>query len=274
MKYVSSPLETEWLSGDVTGRICSLSASQRRDVELSLVGDTSKLSYFSERGETKWIEPITGVGRHPLANVGCPDEGKKTVSIFDTSYLVFHKGRECEEKSRGAEKKRRNIFFDLGCSVFGPRSSPSALGPSIPFFLEEYEKACHPMDRIFAWEARKQTKWWRHVPDSIKYKTHFYNEPVAASDLEAALLSSVREEDFVAIKLDIDNTEEEMKILDVIKKRHSLVDELFFEYHYFFDGLDFGWGENSHLKSFHNATSAVRRMVELRKLGIRSHFWI
>lgn len=270
MKYTSSPIEQEWLKGDVTGRICSLSATQRKNMSLSLHGDTSMLSSFSGRGWVEWIEPLTGVGRHPFAKVGCPDG---TVDISDTSYLLFHKGR-CERRSSSDTRYYQNVFFDLGCSVFKPHISPSGLGPSIPFFLERYKRMCHPIDKIFAWEAKPQVRWWREVPDSVKYKTHFYNEPVTDKDFEASLLSSVTEGDFVSVKLDIDNTEEEMKILSVIEKHHSLVDELFFEYHYYFDGLDFGWGRNTHLKQTHNATSAMRRMVGLRRLGIRSHFWI
>lgn len=75
------------------------------------------------------------------------------------------------------------------------------------------------------------------------------------------------------MKLDIDNTQEEMKIIDVILRRHRLVDELFFEYHFYFDGLDFGWGTLESQKRKHNATSAIALMLKLRHLGVRTHFW-
>ena len=59
-----------------------------------------------------------------------------------------------------------------------------------------------------------------------------------------------------------------------MKENAHLVDELFFEYHYYFDGLNFGWGKNDDLKQIHNATSAIRLMTRLREKGIRAHFWI
>lgn len=76
------------------------------------------------------------------------------------------------------------------------------------------------------------------------------------------------------IKLDIDHTSTEIQIIRVLEENAHLVDEVFFEYHYYFDGLNFGWGKNDDLKPIHNVTSAIRLMTRLREKGIRAHFWI
>ena len=78
----------------------------------------------------------------------------------------------------------------------------------------------------------------------------------------------------MVVKLDIDNIKVEMTIIDVVMKHSHLVDELFFEYHYYFDGIDFGWGEQKNIKDIHNAWTAVNLMAKLRHVGIRAHFWI
>ena len=87
-------------------------------------------------------------------------------------------------------------------------------------------------------------------------------------------LSKIKPSDFVVVKLDIDHTDTEMTILKVFEENAHLVDELFFEYHYYFDGLNFGWGRLEHLRAHHNATSAIQLMTRLRIKGIRAHFWI
>ena len=74
------------------------------------------------------------------------------------------------------------------------------------------------------------------------------------------------------VVVDIDGGPE-LPIVQVIEREpelYKLVDELYFEYHFYYDGMNFGWG---------NAVSgdvdtAMGLMHRLRALGIRSHFWI
>ena len=265
VRYVPSSIETAWTTGDVTGKICSLLSDQTFLLKRSLRGDPDQLSFFEdETGTRSYIEPITGIARHPFAPVGCKTVLRRPRSLFNISHILVDS--DCKTDCSPS------VLFDMGCSVYHNTRSASAVGPSIPLFLKMYKKS-HPVRRIFAWEAKTVSEWWKHVPPRVKYMTHYYNTPVTASEFEISL-SSVKEEDFVVVKLDIDNTEVELGIVDVIKKNARLIDEFFFEYHFYFDGLDFGWGDLSRLKSTHNVTTAVRLMTDLRRLGIRSHFWI
>ena len=50
-----------------------------------------------------------------------------------------------------------------------------------------------------------------------------------------------------------------------------LVDELYFEYHFHFDGRDFGWGK---IDESLTADEALALMQKLRRQGIRAHYWI
>ena len=87
--------------------------------------------------------------------------------------------------------------------------------------------------------------------------------------LEAAAVP----DDFVAVKVDIDTMGVELTIVEALAERPelaALVDELFFEYHFHFDGLDFGWGKRPR----DSVDDALALMSTLRRLGIRAHFWV
>ena len=117
-------------------------------------------------------------------------------------------------------------------------------------------------------------KWWREVPRETQPKLTFHNSPVSPGEFEKVLLDSVTRKDYVVIKLDIDTPDVEIRILDVVERHAHLVDELFFEYHFWLDGLDFGWGLKRKTPGIANVTTALHTMQRLRKKGIRAHFWV
>jgi hypothetical protein len=82
-------------------------------------------------------------------------------------------------------------------------------------------------------------------------------------------------DDFVVVKVDIDNGPE-LQVVHAIAKvpeLSALVDELFFEAHFYFDGINFGWGALGADRR-HTVDEALALMRTLRERGIRSHFWI
>ena len=82
-------------------------------------------------------------------------------------------------------------------------------------------------------------------------------------------------DDFVVVKVDIDNGPE-LQVVHAIAKvpeLGALVDELFFEAHFYFDGIQFGWGALGADRR-HTVDEALALMRTLRERGIRSHFWI
>ena len=78
------------------------------------------------------------------------------------------------------------------------------------------------------------------VPDIYKQRLHYYNTPIT-SDIEHAdhplsiIRSIYRPGDFIAMKLDIDNTQLETAIISAIKSDPDLIrsiGELYYEQHY------------------------------------------
>ena len=57
---------------------------------------------------------------------------------------------------------------------------------------------------------------------------------------------------------------------------YELVDELYFEYHFWFDDLNFGWDSQRGGKNYVEDTvdDAMALMSQLRRNGVRAHWWI
>jgi hypothetical protein len=257
--YVPSSTERKWTQTTATGNICRIATAVQFENNPSFFRDAE--------GQVAKIESLSGIGRHPRAKVGCHLQNE--VDLFDTSYLELK--TECVTNV----KHRRVLLYDLGCSIYKENASGSLLS-SIPQLVQMYSKNCMNVDHVFAWEARQIPNWYSDVPDHMKHKISFKNKPVSVREFVNVLLYTARHEDYVIVKLDIDNTELELQLIDAIKELH-IVDELLFEYHYWFDNLNFGWmnmGWNYSSNTIHNADSALRLMTKLRRNGIRAHFWI
>lgn len=289
--YHSSPIEREWTeaSGGAAGKICELArkSSQRWGWSqvLALNGkqpnvDVESLSFFQYGNNTKqYIEPLTGVARHPFAAVGCRlgDFGITEAHVLDYSYLILPRGR-CKHSTQPQARKYK--LFDLGCSTFQSKrrkkesdSTGTFLGASMPLFIQMYEKVCIWFDSIVGWEAKPLKNWYKNVPFVLKERIEFRNTPVTVATFRAEL-TKCSADDYVVVKLDIDHPSTELAIVDVILELSHLVDELFFEYHFWFDNLNFGWGRLKKLRKTHNATTAIDLMHRLRRAGVRAHFWI
>ena len=80
------------------------------------------------------------------------------------------------------------------------------------------------------------------------------------------------------LKVDIEGQKggPELEIVRVIANEPNLtnlVDEIYFEYHFYFDGLDFGWHQVDKAK-MGTVDDALALMYKLRSQGVRSHFWV
>ena len=354
--YRAGSMETPWVESPAAGQICRIAKAQLGDAHAWLayaakasgspwrmptLREASLLSRFQcGDGAAEWLEPLSGMARHPLAHLGCPLSRKAEVNLYHISYLVL--ANHCPVRRTaagrsglsarirgGAARPPRRLLFDLGCSWYkkpplceyrpkdrhcrgrnwralpspplppppsplsatahahGAHMAGSAVGPSLPLFLELYERNCIRFDAAFAWEATRfdPALWWRDVPADVRPRLTFYNEPVSAGSFVEHLLTHARPEDFVALKVDIDGGPE-VEIVSEIARRPELaarVDELFFEYHFDFDGIDFGWHirrpgtrRRFRMDTVSNATvdDALGLMRRLREAGVRSHFWI
>jgi len=307
-RYVPSETELAWTSGKAHNRECTIaeSAEQVQAAELWLSfssasrGKTPRAPTAAERGvlsryecndgSVSFLEPLTGIGRHPFAAVGCNMPRGLHTHIFNTSFLIpFNKCAGNHSDHLAVGSGARNLFFDLGCSVWGdgaPVSDGSAFGPSMPLFSAWYEGNCAQLDRLYGWEmeVKEPTSWWKNVPADVRAKLHFYNVAVeedfaSSSSFSTNLLAAATPADFVAVKVDIDYPPLEAKIVQGIRDRPeltALVDELYFEYHFQWNHNNFGWGSGVGQPNFTNDTvdDALSLMSALRHKGVRAHFWI
>ena len=83
-----------------------------------------------------------------------------------------------------------------------------------------------------------------------------------------------RPDDFVVVKLDVDGGPERQIATELaeIPDLGALVDDFFFEWHYHFDGRDFGWGQLDPRMNW--VDDALALMQKLRRRGVRAHWWV
>lgn len=242
--------EGRWINGKVSGHICSMAWKEveNRDsmkwLEYAATmnnGNEARdptedearvLSHFQcADGSTEYIEPLTGVARHPFARVGCkraskdwtsglPSEYPKGVDIINSSYLVLPNA--CNSK-----QARRALFFDMGCGI--DRGNAKSYNKtkdgdqpdSIVKFADMFAARCIHFDRIFAWEKKPYAaeEWWGSKPPELRSKLTFFNlgvpqEPTqGASSFLRLLNATVRPSDYVVVKLDIDTPHVELSIV-------------------------------------------------------------
>ncbi|CAE7509959.1 unnamed protein product [Symbiodinium natans] len=282
-EYVQSAMEKEWFQEPRMGQICKLALQQKQQAAMWLnyskavfkpvvdqpprdptPQEAEVLSYFLDKDQRRhWIEPLSGVARNPHSV--CPNTGG--VDKFDIQYLVL------ETYCGHPGPKPRVKLFDMGCTTNWNWKLPKydfynvdyrrgvGLGPSIPLFFNMYRDRCMEFDDIFGWEAKgmNPNEWWSPLPDNIRERTRFYNIPVNETSCQMStkglfaergsflhmLPYAAKPEDFVVVKLDIDGGPELaiMEALIRFPELSSLVDEIFFEYHFWFDGGNFGWGQ-------------------------------
>ena len=252
-------------------------------------------------GRHEYLEPLTGMARHPLADVNCEPpraihHPNFTENLFDIRHLILQ--NKCKRPTEGATmlphgaQSAQNLFYDLGASNYSGSfdlDTGFGMGPSVPLFMELYKRNCIVFDHIWAWEytAFDPRQYWSAVPADARGKLHFMNIPVPVEPHPNGFLSLLRAtakpQDFVAVKVDVDDSRvEESVVWAIAHDRYlaSLVDELFFEYHFFGEPrFILGWGIRNNPafpQSWTNATvaTALDLMRKLRERGIRGHFWI
>lgn len=308
-RYLPSLLEHELVSTYRKGRICETATnrthidSSRRSLAYAassaaaaanghqspLPADehSQALSFFHDSTGATWpIEPLTVMARHPFADLGCvwPRDPRipKRENFDNISYLVVP--NFCNSSAVVAGSVR---LFDLGCGNHPLRKTGKSVkdgggsAPSIGLLDQIYKSRCLPIDQIYAWEAREQSPaaFWKAVPATLLGRVHFYNTPVQAEQFLELLATIVKPEDYVIIKLDLEGhkNHQELPIVHALRDRKEfahLVDELFFEAHFYFDGLNFGWGNKWGRRHKPDVDDALKLMSALRHNGIRAHFWI
>jgi hypothetical protein len=234
----------------------------------------------------EYIEPLTIHARHPNAFATCgsrqgrvrhSDPRVPNTYIQDTAYVLLQNGYDVERHTKHLNRVR-HYFLDAGTSTFDS---------SLFWFTCGYSQNNVSFDQVYGWEYTllEPNNFWSRVPEKWKPFWHFYNVPIAESQVKpnsavTFIKNLALPGDFVSFKLDIDTPEVEVPIaLDILNDPGitSLIDEFFFELHFRCDFLmNCGWG--SKMPEVYMGLKLDRPRVleffgDLRRKGIRAHFW-
>lgn len=193
---------------------------------------------------------------------------------LSTDYLVH----DFEAMCRQLKPHSKRVFIDLGASLsFHDRNNP------IFDLWDTYEKFGFIFDHIYGFEANftdPQTVYKELLPEKYFKSYHWINvgvEHEVTSKLNPleSILKEFDEDDFIAIKLDIDHHEIEYPLAQQLLEDkdgiyHKLVDQFYFEHHVYLADLKLAWKGTQH--------GTVKESLDLfrgmREKGIASHSWI
>ena len=229
---------------------------------------------MGERSYLSPIQPLVGSLRHPL--FPCKDPERV---LGDRGYMLLASSIDAPYRfpSRvGGTDKPKVHVFDLGASTFDQGLG----GASQQWFVDKLESRGFLIDSYYAWEAAPllAEEIYRRVPKALLPRYHYFNVP-ASSDVNdlANPLNTIKavakRDDYVVLKLDIDNSKVEMEFIEQIladSELHSLIDEFFFEHHVNFQPLNEYWRTENETMQLEDSYKIFRR---LRDLGIRAHGW-
>eukprot|EP01041_Mallomonas_annulata_P000254 gene254-469_t len=270
------------------------------------VDDFEYLSYFNitqkcHGGKNmktwlEWIEPLSMHGRHPQSFYRSEELASPIVntylklgievpniSILDPDYLIVQRSdhmHNYEMNGHGRMYRNMKYMFDAGASRFDS---------SMRFFTCMYAQKGIDFDQLLGWEYTplEPKDFWSKVPPRWKHAYNFFNTPISGDNTSSShpfqvmLSMGIRESDFVSFKLDVDTPEVELPIvLDLLKNKEfsNLVDEFFFEIHFRCElMMKIGWGDKMP-ESFEDLkldrVGVLELFSDLRKNGVRSHFWV
>mmetsp|Transcript_3687 Transcript_3687/g.8849 ORF Transcript_3687/g.8849 Transcript_3687/m.8849 type:complete len:416 (-) Transcript_3687:501-1748(-) len=311
VSYVMSPLEHRWYynigkwqNNDIDwGQACVQARRDRDKFEIWLrhtqatrvVGeaDSTVFSYQLYRDTCTgqfvrhYIEPLASCLRSPFFRCFPDDEresgcrrkrGCGKYGLFSLDFLSFP-GIEMVNRLAPSE---RHIFFDLG--TFNFSAGINGYAPSLKWIMDTYlAKGIH-FDLVVSWEGRAvdHKAYWKHVPQEFVPRLVFYNTPAShvvgcAHNVLTQLKIRCHEEDYCAMKLDIDDSNVEEAIIRQLladEAATKLLDEIFWEHHVTGNPLS----TSSWLRNIKNGAQTVEDSYELfvtmRKKGIRAHSWV
>ena len=168
------------------------------------------------------------------------------------------------------------VFVDLGASlVFHADGEQPTLS-----LIKLYQKFGFYFDHIYAYEITpgNAAELYKSLPAEWLASYHWINagietDPTSALNPLRMLIENYEPEDFVVLKIDVDNPEVELSIVNQILKNealHGLIDQLYFEHHVRLEELRVPWGPSVR----GSVSDSLILFHELRSKGISAHFWV
>jgi len=213
------------------------------------------------------IEPLTGPLRHPHFCTDLQFTLSKEYMFFSDPWLV-----------QQSPEPVRFLYFDAGASTW----TSGGGGASQNWIVMEFaSRWCMTIAGIWAWEVTTldTNLVFSQIPTCLAPVYHWYNVPVTpersgSSNIWRHVEAMATPEDFVVVKIDIDNAPIETLLLQQLASTKSLqllVDEMFFEHHVNFQPICNNWGVCQDSTTY---KSSLELFTNLRKAGIRIHSWV
>lgn len=205
------------------------------------------------------IEPAVGLLRSPRTEA-CSTDESRVVAMDSRDYIML------APQLYTRYFPGRKLLFDIG--------SGKVFNSSLQWLVESYEHQGLTFDEIWCWEAQTLDAhdFWHSVPYKWSPAIHFYNTyatvEVNGSSPVHALQQMYKPGDFVTVKLDIDNEELEIAILNQLLEHAHMVNEVFFEMHFNAPEMHPWFGQ---LDTSFNETLTLFR--QFRGAGMRLHYW-
>ena len=211
------------------------------------------------------LEPLLPPMRHP----GFCIDGKHLMS---TSYLVH----DFESICKDIRENSRTVFFDLGASL-GFHSDGEQPAVSL---IKLYQKFGITFDHIYAYELTPGNagELYKSLPAELLMAYHWINagvevDPASALNPLKMIIENFSHEDFVVLKLDVDNPEVELSLVKQIIENDALtglIDQFYFEHHVHLEELHGAWGPSVR----GSVSDSLLLFQKLRTKGIQAHFWV
>jgi hypothetical protein len=212
------------------------------------------------------IEPLAGLTRHPYY---CLKGGDYLV---DKSYIQV----PTTVPRKLTAPTSRLLYFDLGASLYDTGGG----GASQEWIVDEYERTGVQFSGIWAWEAQPHPPEdvWNRVPSHLKPIYHWYNiaanpSPGHADNALEYIRRMATADDYVVVKIDIDNNPVEETILQQITESDdilALIDELYFEHHVDVAPMHAYWGRIPGRA----LADTYALFAKLRQKGVLAHSWV
>jgi len=215
-----------------------------------------------------YIEPLLGLTRHPLAR--CSEDSW----LNRLGYIVLQSFQDdlfYRRMKDGGQIKF--IGMDLGASSWDDRDEET----KTRWFYDNYEKRGVEFDRMLMWGGRTyhRDQIYGFEPkyiSSFQYFNTFADlNPNAAGNPLRVLHKIARVEDFVMVKLDINQPMEINIVMALLESPNALavIDEFFFEHHTTTQVMKRYWGINTSCK----VRDTYNIFLQLRHSGVRAHGW-
>jgi len=216
---------------------------------------------------THFIEPLLGLTRHPYARC-------KRGNLLQLGYILIQSFRDNYfYKKMNQTEDIQFIGMDIGASKWNRQQKPRT-----GWFYEQYENRGVQFDRMLMWEGKKYSreKIWtfpRKYTASFQYFNMFAAlHPNSEGNPLRVLSKFARKEDFVMVKLDIDQAAEIFMVWALLEDPNisAVIDEFFFEHHTTVLSMRDLW-RNGDVAC--NITETYNIFLQLRNMGIRAHSW-